>query len=736
MTRDITRATPVELGIFEHNFSYFKWHMVELSDIALRPKGNLALSDQVFPPPSGPEPTGPEPTGPEPAGSAPGEVDSRRLLFTGGPRLGWAFRDRRELVPAYPEPKPGPETIQSAAAARTAAADARLARAWKWAGKPSIALALVLVLLAACARTTGSGGFSPLLALITGIVVCLPGLGYTGWCWLERDKARDIPPDQAYWQALSSWEQRAAEHQGAELARLAGQPEWGSVPVPPRRTDVFGGTLSGWQSLLAVHGASLLAGRPLLIADLTGLNPAAPLLSLAGGAGIGCVTWQLPADLGRSGILAGLAPAQMASAVAEALHAGTPGGARTERATDTSILEQLAGILTPAGVTIPRLAAAVRAALGQPAGPVLSAAEQEAITGSLFPPGGARDQAAPGLARLNAVLPGLAAKAGEGWPARPASCTCLTVGAAQRDAGTEVLAALLVRWLAVQVSTAQGAVPAVIVAGADQVTAPHLEQLADACELRGVPLTLLFRHLRGDAAQLLGGAAATAFMRLGNHTEAEQAAAYLGRHHTFAVSSFTATRGGSQTSTTGGGSGHGTGESASSSRNKGWQDTGFFGSSGSHSGGKSRTTGTSTSRNWSENWSSADGTNWSDAQGVQRVYEYRVEPAVLQDLPEQALLLADRGSGTLRLRAVECDPSIITLPGASTTPLPPSPSLPQGGQPAAVAGPAVAGPGAGPALGPAGGADVPGWPQAGAPEEFPAWPQAGKAPWQPPGQRQ
>lgn len=67
---------------------------------------------------------------------------------------------------------------------------------------------------------------------------------------------------------------------------------------------------------------------------------------------------------------------------------------------------------------------------------------------------------------------------------------------------------------------------------------------------------------------------------------------------------------------------------------------------------------------------------------MQRVYEYRVEPTVLQDLPEQALLLADRSPGRLRLRAVECDPSIITLPGARTGPLPPPPALTQGDDPA------------------------------------------------------
>lgn len=601
-------------------------------------------------------------------------------MFTGGPRLGWAFRDRRELVPAYREPKPTPQDIQSSTDAGIAAAEARLTRAWKWIGKPSIGLAVILVLLAACSATTGDSSFSPVLSVVAIVVLCLPGLAYCGWCWLERDKARDLPAEQAFYAARESWKQREAQHQDVQLSRLAGAPEWGSVDVPPRRTDIFGGTMPGWEALLAVHVSSLLGGkRPVIIADLTGLEPAAPLLSLVRGFGISTVNWQLPHDLGRSGIMTSLSSQHIASAIAEALHAGAPGGARTERATDRSVLEQLGSVLSQgAGVTLPRLAAAVRAALGQHPGAAITETEREIITGSLFPPGSARDQAAPSLARMNAVLPGLAANAGEGWPAGPASCTCLTLGSALRDAGTEILAALVIQWLTVLVSTSEPAAPAIVVAGADQVTRTQLEQLTDACDLQGAPATLLFRHLRDEAVAMLGGGANTAFMRIGNHQEAEQASNYLGRHHTFAMSSFTATRGASTTKTEGASIATSTSESTSDSKNRGWQSSGGlleFGSD-NRSGGKGKTKGTSSSQNEGQNWSSADGTNWSDARGVQRVYEYRVEPTVLQDLPELSLLLADRSPGTLRLRAVECDPSIITLPGASAAPLPPAPALP------------------------------------------------------------
>jgi hypothetical protein len=211
----------------------------------------------------------------------------------------------------------------------------------------------------------------------------------------------------------------------------------------------------------------------------------------------------------------------------------------------------------------------------------------------------------------------------------------------------------------------------VLVAGADEIARRHLERLAETCDLRGAPVTLLFRHLREDAASMIGGGT-TAFMRLGNHTEAEQAAAYIGRRHTFVVSSYTATRGG---------------------------------------------------------WSQSGGTYWSDTETRQRGYEYAVEPTALQNLPDCALLLADRASGNLRLHAVECDPAIITLPGASTAPLPPPASLSYGGTPPAVAdtmhpaGPAIDASGQYPAewQEPSGGEPGPHWPPDDQPPDPPWW---------------
>ena len=211
-------------------------------------------------------------------------------------------------------------------------------------------------------------------------------------------------------------------------------------------------------------------------------------------------------------------------------------------------------------------------------------------------------------------------------------------------------------------------------------------------------------------------------MRLGNHIEAQQAAGYIGRQHTFVLSQLTATLGGSQTHTTT----QTEGQTITGTINVGWKtgwntssSYGHGGSGASHgdSGGQQRSQGRSVSRSWSTALSWAEGTNWSNAAASQRVYEYTVEPTVLQNLPDQALLLVTRGSGGPVLQPVECDPAIITLPTASTTPLPSRTD-------ARAVDPAAA-PGAHPAC-----AQAPG-PAIGDPDAWPAWARREPVPAQP-----
>jgi hypothetical protein len=503
--------------------------------------------------------------------------------------------------------------------------------------------------------------------LLTMLVLCGPGLAWTGWPWHRRYQAGTVNPARLHELARQEYGQRASRHQQSELARLDGLPEWGSAEPPARRTDVFGGTLVGWRSLLAVHGASILAQQPLLVADLSGQYAAADLAGLARAAGVPSAEYLLPRDLDRSGLLTRLAPGQLASALAEAIHAGTP-GSRADRAIDVRVLEHMCTALRAGGITPARLAAAAEVALGHPESSLLTSEEAALIRGSLLGEG-YRSQISANLIRLDAFLSGLGRYTGTGQaaPANPAWCTFWLNTPGADSAHAELLDALIIQWLTVQVSGSAATTPAVIIASADHITRDHLERLAAACEHRGVHLTLLFRHMRDDATAMIGGGT-TAFMRLGNHQEAEQAASFLGHHHKFVLSGFTATLGGSQSRTDSSSYGYGAGESRGSSVSSNWADDHLFDPTAS--GSRTRSRDHSTSENWSNSVAHEQGKNWSDAASIQRVYEYRVEPSVLQHLPDHALLLANQGqSAGVNLQVVESSPAIINLPHVSTRPL-------------------------------------------------------------------
>jgi len=232
-----------------------------------------------------------------------------------------------------------------------------------------------------------------------------------------------------------------------------------------------------------------------------------------------------------------------------------------------------------------------------------------------------------------------------------------------------------------------------VVAGADKLPRRHLERLTDQCERRQVKLVFLCRHLRSDALALLGGGTA-AFMKLGNHLEAEQAASYIGRGHRFEISQLGVSQGGTETHTwartentvTGASEHHS--ESATESvirgRSRNVQVPAFglgaaymflgYSSGKSEYEGEAHTRGTVRGSNWSRAWGTsqayASSTNWHESAIRQRVYEYRVEPRTLQDLPDYAMLVVEPTPGGPALQAAECDPDRVTLPRVTMQPLP------------------------------------------------------------------
>jgi hypothetical protein len=151
-------------------------------------------------------------------------------------------------------------------------------------------------------------------------------------------------------------------------------------------------------------------------------------------------------------------------------------------------------------------------------------------------------------------------------------------------------------------------------------------------------------------------------MRLGDHQEATQGAEFIGRGHKFVLSGITRTLGGDDT--------HTTADTYGESETRGGSNETIR--TGRHIS-RRRGTNWSRTRNWSQTESVAQGTNWSDASSASRVYEYAVEPRVLQDLPEYAMILVKgQGRGSV-VQAVEVDPAIVTLPRVSMEPLDPQP---------------------------------------------------------------
>ncbi len=354
----------------------------------------------------------------QPAGPEGGITGAEHLLFTGGPRLGWTFRDRRRLITPHAEPQPDPQAITGQVTTRRARAQRAWSLSLRWVARPLLPLAVALYALGALARELTHHAHPGALAWLP-VTLAAIGVAWPAWCLVRLLLARRASPARVHQAAVEGWRQRAGEHEQAELARLGQVPQWSSARSPALRTDVYGGTLGGWQGLLAVHGASILAGQPLLVADFSGQLATSELTGLARRHGVPAAVHLLPGALAASGILAGLSPAQLASALAEAIHAGTPGPAtRAERAVDVRVTGQIAaalgGTLTPA-----RLAAAVQAALGQPvpAG-LLTAGEAELIGGDLF--GDAyRAQVGPSLVRLDAFVSDLARYTGAGARSRP-----------------------------------------------------------------------------------------------------------------------------------------------------------------------------------------------------------------------------------------------------------------------------------------------------------------------------
>ncbi|WP_194910517.1 hypothetical protein [Catenulispora rubra] len=489
-----------------------------------------------------------------------------------------------------------------------------------------------------------------------------------------------------------AWQRQRARFQAAEDARLIADQvlRWEPARMPSRcdRIDVYGGTPQGWQALATVLTASLL-GSGLRVTVLNLASPAVleELVATTRSYGAEVDVQALPADGGYSDLLAGSDRHGVITAIVQAVHGGEADVARTAAMADEDFLARVCQVLEgPDGhgeITMPRLALGLRAVMGEPLRPgeladdnqwpnpgQLTRTERESLVSDTF----GDDSRREGLPRLRQLLAAAEALGALRLGVERRAVVPLQVvqsSAGRRGARSEFVREFLVAALTRKLETGYLLPQALVVIGADGVATRHIEDLTTTCALQGVPLVLMFEHLRGNARQIVGGGGLVGFMRLGNHEEATVAADFVGREYKMVFSSATWTHG-EETSTsasdsTGGSESTGTSESAGRSvtgdrvGSTGIQKPGAFFTKRVNSRDETRTTTSGSERNWSRGTSRSEGVSDSRAETLQRVHEHAVAPETLQQLPDFAMLLVDRADGQLKVRAVEVDPRIAAF---------------------------------------------------------------------------
>jgi hypothetical protein len=405
--------------------------------------------------------------------------------------------------PRRPTP-PEPERLSPDWAAVQRREESQLNRPLKAAVAVAVVLGLVLVAL-------GSAG--SLGALLTGLGVTCCALvaavsGYAIWQGERALRSRMADERARIGRAREAQESRLfagqAEHAAqlgewqARRAAYERQKRWYAVRVPPdaHRTDIAGGTLSGWSAMLTTAAASqLAAGGEITVLDLTGAAVALDIIGVARVRGADPLVWVLPGDLPQLDLTGGLsreALADLWSAVAAA--AGEPGPAGNPSLDRARVLESRLRELATAGAGLAPLS-----------------------RGGLRVIALDRRVGAAGSRMLGTYL--------------TAALTHLLPGARSGTAGPHTL----------------------FVLGADKLRGDTLDRLSDACQRSATGLVLAYQGIPAHVRPRLGrGNAVVAFMRLAGARDARAASEELGTGHRLVLSQLTETIGGLAGDTVGG----------------------------------------------------------------------------------------------------------------------------------------------------------------------------------------
>lgn len=491
----------------------------------------------------------------------------------------------------------------------------------------------------------------------------------------QRTAAADrASAHQRFVQATREWESEIRRHDEAERRRVESAMAWYplSLRTGPSRIDVFGGTGDGWASLLATLGATLLhRGDRVLLLDLSEQDVGGGLAQLAAGRGIPVARYELPAELGRFSPLAGLDAEETADLVADAIQSRrTADDSGAARATDVDLVRAVVDRLDQP-VTFGRLTDGLKVLQRQydsQGETRLSGAELSRLA-SAVDTIGSTDSVQGQLRFLVSTTQLLAgqdaATGGEVADLWPSGGLTVLATADRQDRRKDLTDRVLFQYAMHEIRRGRvGQQGVLIVAGADHLGREALEAMARQARRARVRLVLLLEHLRGDLQQLLGGSdSAAVLMRLGNSHEAEEAARFVGRGHTFALSQLTRQVGRTFTE----GRSHSWGGQESYSETSGTSWNSGHGPGGASSGrSRSDSVTSSRGRTWQDTKNTSVADSRSDGTTVARSYDFRVEPTAIQELPPTSFFLAESGQVVLG----DCNPGIVFLDKVSATPRP------------------------------------------------------------------
>jgi len=590
--------------------------------------------------------------------------DPTLALFVEGERWGWMYRDPSALRRPWTVPPPQFNPVVSETVMpRPAGINATIENV--------ILNNPVLFYLACLGLVAFTSPFLVPLFQTSGL------LGFAGlvadfffWRWLLRmwrnRSNKSLQPQlnprvtrendrlkQAHAEKFARWQAAMRAHVEGEDRRVAQMVQWGAVQTLQGtiRVDVFGGTERSWEGLLTTFGSSALASNArLTLLDLSEGAVAAELWRLAGQASLVTRLVELPGQLDNVDLLGPIDGGSLVDALLETIHGEESDPSRTQRAMDDRILRGLISVIKEP-ITVSKLVDGLSVLLepetqaGSTAS--LSVPEMQAIQ-SLFSID-VLSQMRERIVALEAQLHPLRLLASAGAPRFAVNLTCYILSQSGTTLVNDLIADLLPQILIRSLrSHDQFSSDVLILAGADRVRRRHLERLSDLASRRGVILVLLFRHLRDDAVQILGGdASAVVFLRLGNADEAERATRFIGKDEYFELAQLTESVSSSHTYTSG------TTEQQSEGRQAGVP---------MYTRSETRT--------WGATDSLARGLEVQRGSTMSRVRRLAVEPEVLQQLPPTEFLMVElnRRVGGRRLVAGDCNPDLALVAGVSPHP--------------------------------------------------------------------